>query len=205
MPAVQGLRVTLLVTSGFTEAIFDRIFLLDTTKCTHIFSQQTMHSINPRFCSVQVRFSPLRTHLSFMLRVFGTTRVGRRMLHLMLHHILTSNFTRDEKDTPPPHAPARGALNVLSAVCRLSPFEPPPFDSAQLRVEYIGGCGAIGPHPSVAPRRYTLTHNDLTGELLLSIGTEFNVKQGPKTFNSVYFVFVSAVLLKLPYFLQRNY
>ena len=38
------------------------------------------------------------------------------MLHLMLHHILTSNFTRDEKDTPPPHAPARGALNVLSAV-----------------------------------------------------------------------------------------
>eukprot|EP00959_Pyramimonas_sp_CCMP1952_P211740 4431019-Pyramimonas_sp.AAC.1 len=112
------------------------------------------------------------------------------MLHLMLHHILTSNFTRDEKDTPPPHAPARGALNVLwrfadltcmreygLQVCRLSPFEPPPFDSAQLRVEYIGGCGAIGPHPSVAPRRYTLTHNDLTGELLLSIGTEFNVKQ----------------------------
>ena len=62
-------------------------------------------------------------------------------------------------------------------VCRLSPFDPPPFDSAKLKVEYIGGSGALGPHPSVAPRRYTLTHNDLTGELFLSVGSEFNVKQ----------------------------
>eukprot|EP00240_Pyramimonas_obovata_P016116 CAMPEP_0118923514 /NCGR_PEP_ID=MMETSP1169-20130426/2006_1 /TAXON_ID=36882 /ORGANISM="Pyramimonas obovata, Strain CCMP722" /LENGTH=270 /DNA_ID=CAMNT_0006864503 /DNA_START=162 /DNA_END=970 /DNA_ORIENTATION=+ len=72
-----------------------------------------------------------------------------------------------------------------TTVCRLSPFDPPPFDSAKLKVEYIGGCGAIGPHPSVAPRRYTLTHNDVTGELFLSIGSEFNVKQVSGWYTSV--------------------
>lgn len=66
---------------------------------------------------------------------------------------------------------------VCVQVCRLSPFDPPPFDSSMLKVEFTGGSSALAPHPSLAPRRYTLTHNDFTGELALSIGREFNVQQ----------------------------
>lgn len=45
-------------------------------------------------------------------------------------------------------------------------FDPPPFSPDKLRVEYLPG--AEDRHVFV--RRYTLTHNDLTGMLQLSIG-----------------------------------
>jgi hypothetical protein len=55
-------------------------------------------------------------------------------------------------------------------------FEPPAFQPSKLSVEYLPGADARGPAPPCA-RRYTLTHNDLTGALQLSIGAEFNVRQ----------------------------
>lgn len=60
--------------------------------------------------------------------------------------------------------------------CSLS-WEPPKFESAKLSVRYVDttppGSGAA----SGARRRYTLTHNDLTGALLLSVGSDFNAAQ----------------------------
>ena len=44
------------------------------------------------------------------------------------------------------------------------------FNSEKLSVEYIDGVAATEP---VMPRRYTLTHSDLTGELFLNIGTDY--------------------------------
>ena len=44
------------------------------------------------------------------------------------------------------------------------------FNPEKLSVEYIDGVTAAGP---VIPRRYTLTHSDLTGELFLTIGIHY--------------------------------
>lgn len=54
----------------------------------------------------------------------------------------------------------------LSNVERLAP--------EKLHVTYLPGCT---PDDLDFPRRYTLTHSDRTGELYLSIGTEYNRKQ----------------------------
>ncbi|KAL4427829.1 hypothetical protein ABPG75_001918 [Micractinium tetrahymenae] len=54
-------------------------------------------------------------------------------------------------------------------------LDPPPFDPAKLRVEYLTGGREAG--LSAGPRRYTLTHNDVTGSLQLSIGREYNRQQ----------------------------
>jgi hypothetical protein len=54
---------------------------------------------------------------------------------------------------------------------------PPPFDPAKLRVAHAAGCCPLGPAPPDAARRYTLTHNDLTGSLTLTIGPAFNDAQ----------------------------
>jgi hypothetical protein len=43
-------------------------------------------------------------------------------------------------------------------------------------VRYVGGSSPPGSAKG-ARRRYTLTHNDLTGALLLSVGSEFNAEQ----------------------------
>lgn len=58
---------------------------------------------------------------------------------------------------PAPHLqPLRAAL-----------LDPPAFDPEKLRVQYLpGGREAV----LAAGRRYTLTHNDVTGSLQLSIG-----------------------------------
>jgi hypothetical protein len=45
-------------------------------------------------------------------------------------------------------------------------FDPPPFNPQKLTVEYLPGAK----DSYLAARRYTLTHNDVTGALLLSIG-----------------------------------
>jgi hypothetical protein len=44
----------------------------------------------------------------------------------------------------------------------------------KLHVTYLVGAT---PGQLILPRRYTLTHSDITGELFLSIGVEFNKKQ----------------------------
>lgn len=44
------------------------------------------------------------------------------------------------------------------------------FNPGRLTVEYRDGVTATDP---ILPRRYTLTHSDFSGELFLTIGTEF--------------------------------
>jgi len=44
------------------------------------------------------------------------------------------------------------------------------FNSERLSVEYRNGVTATEP---IIPRNYTLTHSDFTGELFLTIGTQF--------------------------------
>lgn len=44
----------------------------------------------------------------------------------------------------------------------------------KLQVRFAGGVEDDGP---VAPRRYTLTHSDMTGELYLTVGAEYDRKQ----------------------------
>jgi hypothetical protein len=48
------------------------------------------------------------------------------------------------------------------------------LNPAKLHVTYLSG---VTPEQLVLPRRYTLTHSDITGELFLSIGSEYNTKQ----------------------------
>lgn len=66
-------------------------------------------------------------------------------------------------------------------------FEPPPFQPAKLSVDYLPGAAVRSAslpsssdvHTPTPPqyRRYTLTHNDITGALQLSIGSDFNQRQ----------------------------
>lgn len=51
-----------------------------------------------------------------------------------------------------------------------------PFKASKLTVQRFPGTLQSGPYPQY-PRRYTLTHNDLTGQLLLTIGHQYNQKQ----------------------------
>lgn len=55
-------------------------------------------------------------------------------------------------------------------------FEPPPFQPSKLTVQYLPGTSSSGPAPP-SPRCYTLTHNDITGDLRLSIGPSINASQ----------------------------
>lgn len=57
-------------------------------------------------------------------------------------------------------------------------FDPPPFDPAKLTVRYLAGASANDRDTVLRRcRRYTLTHNDVTGSLHLSVGGEFNQQQ----------------------------
>eukprot|EP00197_Chlamydomonas_leiostraca_P002192 CAMPEP_0202858016 /NCGR_PEP_ID=MMETSP1391-20130828/720_1 /ASSEMBLY_ACC=CAM_ASM_000867 /TAXON_ID=1034604 /ORGANISM="Chlamydomonas leiostraca, Strain SAG 11-49" /LENGTH=407 /DNA_ID=CAMNT_0049536881 /DNA_START=150 /DNA_END=1374 /DNA_ORIENTATION=- len=64
----------------------------------------------------------------------------------------------------------RGSRTVTRAL-----FEPPPFQPEKLSVTYDAdasmGC------PSLLTRRYTLTHNDITGDLKLTVGSDYNLEQ----------------------------
>jgi hypothetical protein len=55
-------------------------------------------------------------------------------------------------------------------------FDPPPFKPEKLSVAHIGswGCSQTG---SGQQRRYTLTHNDITGALKLTVGPDYNQAQ----------------------------
>ncbi|KAK9819844.1 hypothetical protein WJX72_003159 [[Myrmecia] bisecta] len=55
-------------------------------------------------------------------------------------------------------------------------FGTPVFNPAKLTVQYLAATTPSGPVPP-HPRCYTLTHNDLTGELLLAIGQQYNSAQ----------------------------
>jgi hypothetical protein len=44
----------------------------------------------------------------------------------------------------------------------------------KVQVRFLGGAEAEGP---LSPRRYTLTHSDMTGDLFLSVGPEYNQAQ----------------------------
>jgi hypothetical protein len=48
------------------------------------------------------------------------------------------------------------------------------LDPAKLHVRFLPETNAEGPFP---PRRYTLTHSDRTGELFLTIGSDYDRKQ----------------------------
>jgi hypothetical protein len=49
----------------------------------------------------------------------------------------------------------------------------------KLHVTYLAGAT---PDDLIVPRRYTLTHSDITGELFLSIGSEYDTKQISKLY-----------------------
>ena len=49
----------------------------------------------------------------------------------------------------------------------------------KLHTKYLTG---TTPESLILPRRYTLTHSDRTGELFLSIGTQYNTKQISKLY-----------------------
>ena len=55
-------------------------------------------------------------------------------------------------------------------------FRPPIFDPRKLTTTFLPGTSGTEPQPP-APRRYTLTHNDITGQLNLSIGCNYNTVQ----------------------------
>lgn len=54
-------------------------------------------------------------------------------------------------------------------------FDPPPFQPEKLRIQFAPGTSQLEPAPPL--RRYTLTHNDVTGDLSLTIGSDYNHKQ----------------------------
>ena len=59
------------------------------------------------------------------------------------------------------------------------PYDPPAFSPAKLTVAYEAGVAPPAP-VAVLPieeRRYTLTHNDISGALLLTIGRQFSAPQ----------------------------
>lgn len=55
-------------------------------------------------------------------------------------------------------------------------FDPPAFKAEKLTVVYLNGAIPLEPLP-LAARRYTLTHSDLSGDLLLSVGRQYNQGQ----------------------------
>ena len=49
----------------------------------------------------------------------------------------------------------------------------------KLHVKYLADAG---PEQLTLPRRYTLTHSDMTGDLFLSIGSEYNTEETSKLY-----------------------
>lgn len=66
-----------------------------------------------------------------------------------------------------------GPKGMIQTKCALQPV---PFKPSKLTVQRFPGTRQTGLCPQ-HPRRYTLTHNDLTGQLLLTIGHHYNKKQ----------------------------
>lgn len=66
--------------------------------------------------------------------------------------------------------------SLLSFSLQKCALQPVPFKPSKLTVQRFPGTRQSGLCPQ-HPRRYTLTHNDLTGQLLLTIGQHYNKKQ----------------------------
>ncbi len=68
-------------------------------------------------------------------------------------------------------------LCCVRKVARL--FNPGDFDSSKLTVRFEDNANDIKVKSveDLLPRKYTLTHSDMTGDLLLSIGPSFNSQQ----------------------------
>lgn len=66
------------------------------------------------------------------------------------------------------------AVTVLQVEALL--FDAPPFDESKLSVVHLPCAFHDGSQPPMR-RRYTLTHNDITGALLLTIGSIYNPSQ----------------------------
>lgn len=68
--------------------------------------------------------------------------------------------------------------HAVAEVCLLQScaLQSVPFNPKKLTVQYQPGTLPTGAY-SCAQRRYTLTHNDLTGQLLLTVGSQYNTKQ----------------------------
>jgi hypothetical protein len=58
-------------------------------------------------------------------------------------------------------------------------WDPPQFNAGKVTVRYLEGGtpSSASASPGAERRRYTLTHNDLTGALTLSVGREYNAEQ----------------------------
>ena len=58
-------------------------------------------------------------------------------------------------------------------------LDPPPFDPSKLTIRHLPGSKERGNNSEKPPwpRKYTLTHNDITGSLQLSIGSAYNESQ----------------------------
>ena len=72
------------------------------------------------------------------------------------------------------HVQAAQTAVTMQATAQL--FRPPVFDPRKLTTTFLPGTSLTEPQPP-APRRYTLTHNDITGQLSLSIGSNYNMVQ----------------------------
>ena len=71
----------------------------------------------------------------------------------------------------------RGGRKRTRRLGALPLFDPPPFQPAKLSVSYSSGATSTTPSPPESIRRYTLTHNDITGQLWLTVGREYNEAQ----------------------------
>lgn len=128
---------------------------------------------------------PTRRRGRSILQVRGEHDRGEPTLYAggvcgMENHQPTSCH-QDQHQTRNPHT----MLRVSQVDAAL--FEPPPFQPAKLSVEYLQGAAVSNSarissststsRPLPRSRRYTLTHNDITGALNLSIGNEYNDRQ----------------------------
>lgn len=66
---------------------------------------------------------------------------------------------------------AAASVGMLNAMAADPTHIPPKYDPSRLKVTFAPGTRADGP---LAPRRYTLTHSDLTGDLFLTVGAEYD-------------------------------
>lgn len=73
------------------------------------------------------------------------------------------------------HALQTGSYKLSVQTCSAW-FSPQAFDTSKLSVTFLP-CADEGGPQLPAPRRYTLTHSDITGHLKLSIGQQYNHSQ----------------------------
>lgn len=116
--------------------------------------------------------------LTVLMRMYSLLRCQISMSMLNHVHVL---HCADHANNAPALSPFSRVWwrleSVLIAVqvCSL-PFDPPAFSPAKLTVAYEADFAAAAALPPEG-RRYTLTHNDLTGALLLTIGSQFSAPQ----------------------------